>query len=306
MKPSPPACPANPDRPEGQRAVSISNSYLTSLFGASSAGTSGSLLQTLYGIGSQPTNLSGQNPVEALESAEQNQTQDIKATAAQPTVQHAIAAFTAGVQKATSVTQLLNNPAVMQVLLTANGLADQLPYTALAQKALTSDLTNPSSLANTLSDTRWKTVAQTYNFATKGLSVIQNPATISTLANAYAEVTWRQSLDAQTPGLSNALTFRAEASKITSVDQILGDSVMRNVVTTALGLPLEIAFQPLEAQEKAITSRLDITQFQKPAFVESFVQKFLVANNSSTNPNATTTATPTISSLAIQLQGLVV
>jgi hypothetical protein len=286
--------------------VSISTSYLTSLFGVGTTGASASLLQTQYGIGSQPTNLAGQNPVEALESAEQNQTQDIKATAAQPTVQHAIAAFTTGVKAATSVTQLLNNPAVMQVLMTANGLADQLPYTALAQKALTSNLSDPNSLANTLTDTRWKTVAQTYNFATQGLSVIQNPSTVSTLANAYAEVTWRQSLDAQTPGLSNALTFRAEASTITSVDQILGDSVMRNVVTTALGLPLEIALQPLEAQEKAITSRLDITQFKKPQFVESFVQKFLIANNSSTNPNATTTATPTFTSLSTQLQGLVV
>ncbi len=287
--------------------MSISASYLPGLFGTSSASASGSLLQTLYGIGGQPTNLAGLNPVEALESAEQNQTQDVKATAAQPTVQHAVAAFTAGVQKATSVKQLLNNPAVMQVLLTANGLADQLTYTALAQKALTSNLKDPNSLANTLPDARWKSVAQTYNFATKGLSVIQNPAAISTLANAYAEVTWRQSLDAQTPGLSNALTFRAEASTITTVDQILGDSVMRNVVTTALGLPLEIAFQPLTAQETAITSRLDIKQFKDPKFVETFVQRYLIANNSSTNPNAITTpTTPSLTTLASQAQGLVV
>ena len=287
--------------------MSIATSYLPGIFDFAASIAGGSLLQTLYGIGGQPTNVAGQTPVVALESAEQNQTQDVKATAAQPTVQHAIAAFTAGVQKATSVKQLLNNPAVMQVLLTANGLADQLNFTALAQKALTSNLKDPKSLANTLTDTRWKSVAQTYNFATKGLSVIQNPATISTLANAYAEVTWRKSLDAQTPGLSNALTFRAEASTITSVDQILGDSVMRNVVTTALGLPLEIAIQPLTTQEKAISSRIDIKQFKDPKFVETFVQRYLIANNSSTNPNApTTTATPDLTTLASQAQGLLV
>ncbi len=283
--------------------MSISAAYLPSLFGSLSSSGTGSLLNTLYGIGSQPLNAAGQNPVEALESAEQNETQDVKATTAEPTVQHAIAAFTAGVQNATSVTQLLNNPAVMQVLMTANGLADQLPYTALAQKALTSNLSDPNSLANTLTDTRWKSVASTYNFATQGLSVIQQPSVIATLANAYAEVTWRNSLDAQTPGLSNALTFRAEASTITSVDQILGDSVMRTVVTTALGIPEQIAFQPLEAQEKAISSRLDITQFQDPKYVESFVQKYLIANNS--NGNSTST-TPSLTALASQAQGLVV
>ncbi len=50
---------------------------------------------------------------------------------------------------------------------------------------------------------------------------------LDTIANGYAEVTWRNSLDATTPGLSEALTFKDQASTITSVDQILGDSTLR-------------------------------------------------------------------------------
>jgi hypothetical protein len=103
--------------------------------------------------------------------------------------------------------------------------------------------------------------------------------------------------------LSNALTFRSEASTITSVDQILGDPVMRDVVTTALGLPLQIAFQPLEAQEKAVSSRLDITQFKDPKFVESFVQRYLLAAGSN---GSSTTTTPNMTALAAQSTGLVV
>jgi hypothetical protein len=242
--------------------------------------------------------------VTALLSAEQKQAQDIKLTAALPDVQRAVNAFTAGVGKAKTVQQLLANPAVMKVLLTANGLADQMPYTALTQKTLQSNVNDPKSLANKLTDTRWKPVVQTYDFANKGLSVIQNPAVISTIANAYAEVTWRKSLDATTPGLSNALTFRKEASTITSVDQILGDPVMRTVVTTALGIPLEIAFQPLPAQEKAISTRLDITKLKDPKFVESFVQRYLLAAGK--NATANTNATPTLTSLAVQARGLIV
>ncbi len=52
---------------------------------------------------------------------------------------------------------------------------------------------------------------------------------------------------------------------------------MRKVVTTALGIPLQIAFQPLQAQEKAISAQLDITKFKDPKFVESFVQRYLLA-----------------------------
>jgi Protein of unknown function (DUF1217) len=279
-------------------------SYLTSLYGTgTTSGTSGDLLATLYGYGGQSTNSLGQNPITALASAERNQVQDIKTTAAEPQVKRAVDSFTAAVGKVKSVQQLLADPTVMKVLLTANGLGDQATYTALAQKALTSDINDPKSLANTLTDTRWKSVVQTYDFANKGLSVIQNPKVIATIANAYAEVTWRQSLDATTPGLSNALTFRGEASTIASVDQILGDPIMRTVVTTALSLPLEIAFQPLEAQEKAISSRLDIKQFQDPKFVEQFTQRYLIAAGA----NATNTGqTPSMTALASQAQGLIV
>ncbi|MGH7161266.1 MAG: DUF1217 domain-containing protein, partial [Acetobacteraceae bacterium] len=103
--------------------------------------------------------------------------------------------------------------------------------------------------------------------------------------------------------LSNALSFRSEASSITSVDQILGNATMFQVVTGALGIPEQIVFQPLEAQQKAISSRLDISQFQKPKFVESFVQRYLIAQQA----NATASnASPSLSALAVQAQGLVV
>lgn len=281
--------------------MSGSISYLPLLFGASSTGSSASsLLGTLYGY-SGTTASTGQNPVTALQSAETNETTGIAETAKQPAVARDLQSFRAAVSGAKDVQSLLANPTVMKVLLTANGLSDQIAYTALAQKALTSDTSDSSSLANKLSDTRWKSVAQTYDFAGKGLAVIQQPKVLDTIANAYAEVTWRQSLDAATPGLSNALTFREQASGITSVDQILGDPVMRAVVTTALGIPQQIAFQDLSAQEQAISSRLDITKFQDPKFVESFVQRYLIANSSSTQSTTTDLA-----SLAVKAQGLIV
>ncbi len=105
-----------------------------------------------------------------------------------------------------------------------------------------------------------------------------------------------------TPGLSNALAFKAQASTITSVDQILGNPTMRTVVTTALGIPVQIAFQPLEAQEKAISSQVDISQFKSPAFVESFIQRYLIANAGTTS--ASSTSSTDLTSLAVSAQGL--
>jgi hypothetical protein len=281
--------------------MSGSLGYLTSLF-STPIGGGDALLNTLYGIGSQSAGSTG-TPVQALQSAELNQTRDVKLTAAQPTIQRDVAAFTQAVKGAKSVAQLLANPAVMKILLTANGMSDQIGYTALATKVLTSDLKDPKSLANSFSDTRWKNLAQTYDFAANGLKAIQDPKTLATIANGYAQVTWQTTQDQVTPGLSNALAFKTKASTIKSVDQILGDPIMREVVTTALGVPKEIAFQSLGAQELAISTRIDITKFHDPKFVESFVKRYLIENatNIAASPAKTT---PDMTTLALQLGGM--
>jgi hypothetical protein len=166
---------------------------------------------------------------------------------------------------------------------------------------ITSNLSDPKSLANTLTDSRWKTLAHTYDFAANGLKPIQDPKTLATIANGYAQVTWRHTQDTVTPGLSNALAFKAKASTISSVDQILGDPVLRDVVTTALGVPKQIAFQTLGAQEQAISTRIDLKKFQDPKFVEGFVQRYLIAN--AANNTDTSSSTPDLMTLAVQSRG---
>ncbi len=271
-----------------------------SLFGSStdSSGAAG-LLSTLY---APPGSIGSSDPVAALKTAEANSKQDIAQTAKQPAVARDIATFRSAVASATSPAQLLQNPTVLKVLLAANGLAGQEQYPALAQKALLSNTTQSTALANTLPDTTWKSTASLYDFANKGLSVLQKPGVVDTLANGYAEVTWRNSLDQTTPGLSEALTFRSAASTITSVDQILGDATLRSVVTTALGIPEQIAFQDIGAQEQAISSKLDITKLKDPKFVEAFTTQYLIAAQS----NASSGASSSLDSLAAQSQGLVV
>jgi hypothetical protein len=114
---------------------------------------------------------------------------------------------------------------------------------------------------------------------------------------------WRRSLDQATPGLSNALTFLSQANSIKSVDEILGDSVNRTVVLTALGIPQQIAFQSLTAQEQAVSSRVDISKFQDPKYVTSLTDQYLLTMQQQSRSSAGGTD---LTSLAIQSGGLVV
>ncbi len=248
------------------------------LFGGDSNATS-SLLGALYGSPSAASGISsGTDPLTAFTLAQKNETADVKTEAKSATVARDIAAFQKGIANAKSITAALQNPNVLKVLLTANGLGDQVGFPALAQKALMSDPSDPKSLANQLSTSNnaWLTAAQTYNFAKNGLAELQNPKVQAAITNGYAQTLWEQSLDQQTPGLSSAMQFETNAASITSVDQILGDPVSRDVVLTALSIPLQIAYQPLEAQEKAVSSRLNVSQLQNPHFVQTLMQQYLL------------------------------
>jgi hypothetical protein len=265
------------------------------LLPSTSSQTSTDLLSAIYGTSTG--GVTG-NPIAALQLALKTETKSVAAVAKQPETARDIAAFRAAVAKAKTPAELLANPVARKVLLTANGLGDQTDYAALASKALLSDTSKTGSLASKLTDTRWLSVAKTYDFANQGLSLLKKSGVLDTLANGYAEVSWRQSLDTATPGLSNALDFRSRAGTIKTADQILGDKTMREVVTVALGIPKQIAFQSLQAQENAITSRLDVTKFKSASFVDQFTKRYLVAAGQAAATSTSTTITSATTGLA--------
>jgi uncharacterized protein DUF1217 len=262
-----------------------------------------SMLNTIYNGASISTAVSTGNPITDLKLAQANEVKDVASEAKKPEVARDIAAFQKGMANAKDIQTALKNPSVMKVLLTANNLSKYIQYPALAQKALLSDPSDPNSLANKLTDTNLLNTTKTFNFAKNGLAALQNPKVIATLANGYAEVMWRQSLDQATPGLSNALTFLSQASSIKSVDEILGDSVNRTVVLTALGIPQQIAFQSLTAQEQAVSSRVDISKFRDPKYITGLTDQYLLTMQQQARSS---TGGTDMTSLAMQSGGLVV
>ncbi len=276
-------------------------SYLPTLFASSAPGSS--LLASLYGGSSLAAGTV--NPIAALEQAKAGETRQVALVAQEPQVKRDIAQFTQGLATAKTPAQLLANPSALKVLLTANGLGDQVNNTALATQALLSDPSKSNALVNQLSDSRWLTMNQTYAFATKGLTVLKHPTAIAAITSGYAEVLWRTNLDQTTPGLSNALDFQARASTITGVDQVLGDSTFRAVLTTTLGIPEQIAYQSITAQEQAVSTRIDLTKFKDPAFVTQFTQRYLIAAQQAASQTAGSGGTD-LTTLAVQSAGLVV
>lgn len=281
--------------------MALSGTGLVGLFGGTAGAQRGAagLLGTLYG-GAGAAAGTGGNPLVALQLAQKNRAREVANTAKQPETQRDIAAFRGAIAKAKTIGEALDNPAVMKVLLTANGLADQIPYAGLAKKVLLSDPDDAKSLVNRLGSARWKSVVQAFDFAKAGIAALKDPALQTRLADGYVEVAWRKGLEKATPGLSDALDFRERAKTFKTAIDILGDPVARRVVTTALGIPQQIAFQELDAQERAVTNRLDLSRLQDQKFVDGLSQRYLLEKQ-----KAAPAAQPDLSTLSMQLRGIV-
>ncbi len=278
--------------------------------GTSATETASSILSTIYN-GSASTSgpstfASTGDPLLDLKIAQANQATDIKQEALQPQVLQAITAFKTAVKNSTSIQTALLNPDVQKVLLTANGLSNYIGQTALVQKVLLSDPTDPKSLVNQMGNDSLLSTVQTYNFAKSGLAELQNPGIVSTLTNAYAEVEWRQSLDNATPGLSNALSFLSQASSIKSFNDIIGNETNFLVITTALGIPETILNQDTTAQQTAISARLDYAKLQDPNYVTSLTDQYLLTMQENAKSSSGSGSSTSLTSLAVQAGGLVV
>ena len=188
----------------------------------------------------------------------------------------ALKQFQAAVKGARTVQQALSDPRVLNVLLPALGLADQVSYPGLVKQALTADPSASKGLLAAL-DSRFKAAAQTLDLKNKGLAGLQDPEVIKKLSDGYVTYQYQQGLDKQNPGISDALYFVENAAANANVYTILGNAVLRRVVTGALGLPAEIAVQPVETQARAITSRLDLAKLSDPKEKERLAERYVLA-----------------------------
>lgn len=212
-----------------------------------------------------------------------------------PEIKRTLARFRDAVARAPDIETALKDPRVLAVVLPAMGLADAADKPALAQRALISDPADPKSLANRLGDRRWLSAAKTLDLSRRGLDALRDPKVQEVLEKGLARVTWRQGLNNETPGVSDALYFRERAGSVKTVYDILGDAVLRRVVTKALGLPDSLAVQTVEAQARAITSRLKLETLSDSRQVAKFAERYVITR---AGEGGTQASSPLLSLLA--------
>ena len=102
---------------------------------------------------------------------------------------------------------------------------------------------------------------------------------VKEVANNYIAEKRLDMLDAQLPGLGSAVLFKEIAKNLKDATDILGSPLGREVITTALNIPKQIAVQSMEAQEKAINQRINPAKLQSAHFVDQIAQRYLFMLN---------------------------
>jgi len=243
--------------------LSLSASLVSSLFGGSAGAT---------------PNGDSTTAIAALKAAQAKgaEAKGVAAERKDPVTITALKQFEAAVAKAKDVKAALQDPRVLAVLLPAMGLADQAAYPGLVQRALLADPKDSKGILASL-DSRFTAAATTLDLKAKGLAALRDPKLLANLASGYVQYRYQQGLDDRNAGMSDALYFIQNAAAKTDVYGILGNAVMRRVVTGALGLPAQIAVQSVETQARAITSRMKVADLQDPKTVQALAQRYVMA-----------------------------
>ena len=93
-------------------------------------------------------------------------------TADEPAVKTAGSYYAANIGSVTSISSFVSNYRLLSYALDAYGLSDQINSKALITQVLQGGVSNPKSLANTLTNPAWKAFAAAFDFTGKGVSSI--------------------------------------------------------------------------------------------------------------------------------------
>ncbi len=176
--------------------------------------------------------------------------------------------FKSQVENLKSPEDLFKNRRLMTFVLSAYGLDSEINALGRVKAAFNSNLTDVNSFVNRLKDRRFREAASDLLIGSAGVENLKLPTVTSRVVDRYVSAEYEKLLGRQDPAVREARYFAKNIGKINTVYELLGDPVLRSVVTSALGLPTSLAIQPIETQAEAITRRVDIAQFKAAATVQ--------------------------------------
>ncbi|MDR3462594.1 MAG: DUF1217 domain-containing protein [Beijerinckiaceae bacterium] len=187
--------------------------------------------------------------------------------------------YETAIANVSSVDNLLSDPKLVAYLEQAYEIPTS-TTTATLKQVLTSNLSDASSVANTMGN-NYAQLAASFNFSTNGLitkesGTVQTRAQLSAVNNGYLDQQIETNAGNQNPGISLALYFQFQAPNITSAYSILADSKLVTVFQTMMGESSSASNANIDVQAAQISSQFDLSKLKDPTYLKSLIQRFSV------------------------------
>ena len=157
-------------------------------------------------------------------------------------------------------------------------------------------VSNPKSLANTLSDSRWKAFATAFNFIGGGAASVSSASAVQATTGNYVEQQLESDQGAQDVGVQLALYFQRVAPTISSEYGILADPNLLEVVQTIFGLSPATSATNVDAQAHALSKLMPLSDLQDPAKLKQLAERFTAMYDLTYGPGSGATTSLTAAS----------
>lgn len=200
--------------------------------------------------------------------------------------------YQANIGNITSVDQLMANPRLYDVAVRSYGINPDLISKSTIRAVLTSDLSDPNSVANTLNNSAYQSLAGAFNFNTDGSvnGTAQSAANTATTVYQYFNAT---GTNASTQAAAyKSQYYKSTIGTVSNVDDFLANNALVDVALTAFGLTPSLTSRTLVRQ--VLTSDLSdpnsvANQQTNPAY-KKLAQAFNFNTDGSINGSIQTTA----------------
>ncbi|MBP0616431.1 DUF1217 domain-containing protein [Jiella mangrovi] len=191
-----------------------------------------------------------------------------------------ILAYNYAVPEVATMDDFLANTTLVDFALKAFGLDGEKLTSDELRAILTSDLSDPDSVAGKYDDTRYLEFAAAFNFDTDGtierdVSRVQTVSDMLTTQDLYLRQKMEEEAGDESNGVRLALYFKRVAEDITSVYEFLADDALLEFVTTTLGLPDEFSSSDIDVQARNLEKKIDVEQLGDTEYVERMINRFL-------------------------------
>ncbi len=217
-------------------------------------------------------------------------------TTAEPAVKSATAYYEANIGGVTSIKDFVDNYRLLSYALDAYGLGDQINNTALVTQVLQGGVSNPKSLANTLSNSNWKAFAAAFNFA-DGASSASSASAVQTTTSDYVEQQLESDQGTQNGvGVQLALYFQRVAPTVNNEYGILADPNLLEVAQTIFGLSPSTSAESLSTQAQTLSRLMPVSDLKDPAKLQQLTERFTAMYDLTYGPGSGATTSLTVAS----------